>query len=45
MPRQALHAARLRFLHPRRREVMEVEAPLPAEFQNTLAALRLHRPS
>jgi 23S rRNA pseudouridine1911/1915/1917 synthase len=44
MPRQALHAARLRFLHPRRREVMEVEAPLPAEFQKTLAALRLHRP-
>ncbi|HYT91207.1 MAG TPA: RluA family pseudouridine synthase [Gemmataceae bacterium] len=44
MPRQALHAARLRFFHPRRREVIEVEAPLPADFQKTLAALRQHRP-
>jgi 23S rRNA pseudouridine1911/1915/1917 synthase len=43
MPRQALHAARLRFFHPRRREVIEVEAPLPDEFQKTLAALRRFR--
>ncbi len=43
MGRQALHAARLRFFHPRRREVIEVEAPLPADFQKTLAALRRHR--
>jgi 23S rRNA pseudouridine1911/1915/1917 synthase len=44
MPRQALHAARLRFTHPRRRQVIEVEAPLPADFQHTLAALRKYRP-
>jgi 23S rRNA pseudouridine1911/1915/1917 synthase len=44
MPRQALHAARLRFFHPRRREVIEVEAPLPDDFQKTLAALRRYRP-
>jgi 23S rRNA pseudouridine1911/1915/1917 synthase len=44
MPRQALHAGRLRFTHPRLRRVMEIEAPLPQEFQKTLAALRRHRP-
>src|SRR5262249_13971607 len=44
MPRQALHAGRLRFFHPRLREVIEAEAPLPAEFQKTLAALRQYRP-
>jgi 23S rRNA pseudouridine1911/1915/1917 synthase len=43
MPRQALHAARLRFFHPRRREVIEVEAPLPEDFRRTLEALRRHR--
>jgi 23S rRNA pseudouridine1911/1915/1917 synthase len=44
LPRQALHAHRLRFKHPRKGTVMEVEAPLPAEFEKTLAALRKHRP-
>ena len=44
MPRQALHAARLRFHHPRLRKVIEAEAPRPPEFQRTLAALRQHRP-
>jgi 23S rRNA pseudouridine1911/1915/1917 synthase len=44
MPRQALHAARLRFFHPRLREFLEAEAPLPPEFQKTLAALRQYRP-
>jgi 23S rRNA pseudouridine1911/1915/1917 synthase len=43
MPRQALHASRLRFKHPRSGEVIEVVAPLPAEFETTLAALRQHR--
>jgi 23S rRNA pseudouridine1911/1915/1917 synthase len=42
MPRQALHAARLRFVHPRLREVIEAEAPMPAEFVRTLEALRQH---
>jgi 23S rRNA pseudouridine1911/1915/1917 synthase len=44
MPRQALHAGRLRFHHPRLRQMIEAEAPLPPEFQKTLAALRHHRP-
>jgi 23S rRNA pseudouridine1911/1915/1917 synthase len=44
MPRQALHAGRLRFLHPRLRTPIDAEAPLPPEFQKTLAALRQHRP-
>jgi 23S rRNA pseudouridine1911/1915/1917 synthase len=44
LPRQALHASRLRFFHPRLREVIEAMAPLPAEFEKTLAALRKHRP-
>jgi 23S rRNA pseudouridine1911/1915/1917 synthase len=45
MPRQALHAARLRFLHPRKREMISAEAPLPPEFEKTLAALRKYRPA
>lgn len=45
MTRQALHAHRLRFWHPRLKKVIEGEAPLPADFQKTLAALREHRKS
>jgi 23S rRNA pseudouridine1911/1915/1917 synthase len=45
MPRQALHARRLRFQHPRLHKLIDAEAPLPAEFQQTLAALRKHRPA
>jgi 23S rRNA pseudouridine1911/1915/1917 synthase len=44
MPRQALHASRLRLYHPRLRRLIEAEAPLPPEFEKTLAALRLYRP-
>jgi len=44
MPRQALHAQRLRIVHPIRKEVIAVEAPLPPEFKRTLEALRQHRP-
>jgi 23S rRNA pseudouridine1911/1915/1917 synthase len=44
MGRQALHAHRLRFVHPRHKRVIEAEAPLPADFQKTLAALRQYRP-
>jgi 23S rRNA pseudouridine1911/1915/1917 synthase len=44
LPRQALHASRLRLFHPRRHQVIDVEAPLPPEFQKTLAALRQYRP-
>jgi 23S rRNA pseudouridine1911/1915/1917 synthase len=44
LSRQALHAHRLRFQHPRSKEWLEVVAPLPAEFERTLAALRQFRP-
>jgi 23S rRNA pseudouridine1911/1915/1917 synthase len=44
MPRQALHAQRLRFFHPRHKRVIEAEAPLPPDFETTLTALRQHRP-
>ncbi|MHB0970337.1 MAG: RluA family pseudouridine synthase [Thermoanaerobaculia bacterium] len=39
-PRQALHAARLSFPHPRSGEPMTFEAPLPEDFAALLAALR-----
>ena len=42
--RQALHAFRLRFRHPRTGEWIEVEAPLAPDIRRTLEALRLHRP-
>jgi 23S rRNA pseudouridine1911/1915/1917 synthase len=41
--RQALHAYRLRFQHPRLGRWMEFEAPLPADMQRTLQALRQWR--
>jgi 23S rRNA pseudouridine1911/1915/1917 synthase len=41
--RQALHAHRLRLRHPRRGTILDLEAPLPPEFQRTLAALRQYR--
>jgi 23S rRNA pseudouridine1911/1915/1917 synthase len=44
LSRQALHAHRLRFRHPRKGTVMEVEAALPAEMARTLEVLRGHRP-
>lgn len=42
--RQALHAFRLRFRHPRTNEWIEVEAPLAPDIRRTLEALRVHRP-
>ncbi len=44
MSRQALHASRLRFHHPRLGKVIEGEAPLPPDFVKTLEALRQYRP-
>ncbi len=38
--RQALHAARLGFRHPRSGEEIDLEAPLPADFADLLATLR-----
>ncbi len=42
--RQALHAFRLRFCHPRTGNWIEAEAPLPPDMRRTLEALRSHRP-
>ncbi|HZU36801.1 MAG TPA: RluA family pseudouridine synthase [Gemmataceae bacterium] len=42
--RQALHAYRLRFTHPHRQQVIEALAPLPADMERTLTALRQYRP-
>jgi len=39
-PRQALHAARLALKHPGSGESLDVECPLPDDFQALLAALR-----
>lgn len=41
--RQALHAYRLRFRHPRTGNWIEAEAPLPADMRRVLEALRQHR--
>jgi 23S rRNA pseudouridine1911/1915/1917 synthase len=43
LTRQALHAFRLRLRHPRTGQLLQIEAPLPAEFQRTLEALRQRR--
>lgn len=36
MPRQALHAQHLGFVHPRSKEVVNFEVPLPVDFQGVL---------
>ena len=38
--RQALHAHLLAFEHPRTGDVMEFEAPMPADMQDLVDALR-----
>jgi 23S rRNA pseudouridine1911/1915/1917 synthase len=40
--RQALHAQRLRLAHPSTERALEFEAPLPADFQSLLKALRVN---
>jgi 23S rRNA pseudouridine1911/1915/1917 synthase len=40
--RQALHATRLKLLHPVTNEQLELEVPPPADFQDLLDALREH---
>jgi 23S rRNA pseudouridine1911/1915/1917 synthase len=42
--RQALHAYRLRFRHPRTDQWIEAEAPLPPDMRRVLETLRQHRP-
>ena len=44
LQRQALHAFRLRFRHPIRNVMIEIEAPLPADMRASLEALRTYRP-
>ena len=41
--RQALHAAKLVFPHPRDGRAIEVEAPLPADLKALIAALKRDR--
>lgn len=43
LDRQALHARRLRFLHPFTSLPIEIEAPLPADITAVLAELRQYR--
>lgn len=43
LERQALHARRLRFVHPRSGQPMEIEAPLPADMAAVLEELRQYR--
>ncbi len=44
LDRQALHAARLAFAHPRTGDPMVLEAELPADLEGVLKALRKHAP-
>lgn len=41
--RQALHARRLRFYHPKAKKLMDFTAPIPADMQTTLDALEQFR--
>jgi 23S rRNA pseudouridine1911/1915/1917 synthase len=43
LDRQALHAWRIRFLHPGTQQPLEVEAPLPADIAGVLEELRGYR--
>lgn len=43
LDRQALHARRIRFTHPRTLEPLEIEAPLPDDLVRVLAGLREFR--
>jgi 23S rRNA pseudouridine1911/1915/1917 synthase len=44
LTRQALHAYRLRFKHPRKGTWIEAEAPLPPDMRRALEVLRARRP-
>lgn len=39
LPRQALHAARLCFLHPATRQMLDLQSPLPPDLQQLAASL------
>ena len=40
LPGQALHAWKLRFMHPRTGEIIATEAPIPKHFNTLLEVLR-----
>lgn len=40
MDRHALHASRLQLTHPKTKQPMDFRAPLPADFERTIAVLR-----
>ncbi len=42
MPRQALHAAELGFIHPPTGKEMKFEAPLPDDFSQLLAKIKTY---
>ena len=44
LDRQALHAYRIKFSHPKTGEVVECEAPLPEDLVRTVNVMREHRP-
>ena len=43
LKRQALHAAEIEFVHPKTRNIMTFQAPLPDDFQKILDTLRRRR--
>ncbi len=45
LERQALHAFRIRFVHPIKQEAMELEAPLPEDLNRLIDLIRTHRTS
>jgi 23S rRNA pseudouridine1911/1915/1917 synthase len=44
-PRQALHAARLGFRHPRTGEALSFETPIPADFATLVGVLEETNPA
>ena len=40
-PRQLLHAVRMRVAHPRSGEPLDLQAPLPSDFQKALERVQL----
>lgn len=45
MDRLTLHAHRIRFVHPRTEQWMELEAPIPDDMRRLAEALRKHKPA
>jgi len=43
-PRQLLHAVRLRVIHPRTNQPLDLQAPVPEDFENAIARLGMAMP-